>query len=62
MLFKIAAVSLGLALVPAGAATKPFLDRFATIDAVASTVPTSGPAAGDQNPYGDIAIAEVLIE
>jgi hypothetical protein len=41
-----------LALVPGAAAAKPFVDRFGTIGLVASTVPTSGPAAGDQNPYG----------
>jgi hypothetical protein len=41
---------------PAGAfqAHRPFLDRFNPNDivTVASAVPTSGPATGDQNPYG----------
>jgi sugar lactone lactonase YvrE len=41
-----------LAVTPAVAAQRPFLDRFATISTLASTVPPSGPAAGDQNPYG----------
>ena len=31
---------------------KPFLNRFHTITHLASMVPTSGPAKGDQNPYG----------
>jgi hypothetical protein len=29
-----------------------FIDRFNQIDTIASTVPASGPAMGDQNPYG----------
>jgi hypothetical protein len=33
-------------------AAKPFLARFHTITHLASTVPASGPAMGDQNPYG----------
>jgi hypothetical protein len=33
-------------------AKSAFIDRFNTIDTIASTVPTSGPAMGDQNPYG----------
>jgi hypothetical protein len=45
---------------PAGAAaarrtamtSMPFLDRFSSTNVIASTVPASGPAAGDQNPYG----------
>jgi hypothetical protein len=30
----------------------PFLSHFNSVDVVASTVPTTGPGAGDQNPYG----------
>ncbi|HSZ35916.1 MAG TPA: hypothetical protein VK773_02410 [Acidimicrobiales bacterium] len=41
-----------VAVSPASAAPTPFLSHFNNIDVVASTVPTSGPAAGDQNPYG----------
>ncbi|MBV8997981.1 MAG: hypothetical protein JO304_02910 [Solirubrobacterales bacterium] len=36
----------------ASAAARPFIDRFATISTLASAVPGSGPAKGDQNPYG----------
>jgi hypothetical protein len=42
--------------VPAGAGAAPFggsfLGRFSTTSFIASAVPVSGPAAGDQNPYG----------
>jgi hypothetical protein len=38
--------------VPASAAATPYLNRFAQISTLASAVPVSGPAAGDQNPYG----------
>ena len=31
---------------------KPFLDRLTHIGTIASMVPASGPAKGDQNPYG----------
>ena len=34
------------------AAAKPFLKRLGPIRTLASMVPTSGPAKGDQNPYG----------
>ena len=37
---------------PAVAADRPFLDRFGSIKTIASAVPPSGPAKGDQNPYG----------
>ncbi|MBV9414292.1 MAG: hypothetical protein JO363_04870 [Solirubrobacterales bacterium] len=40
----------------ASAAARPFIDRFATISTLASAVPGSGPAKGDQNPYG-VAVA-----
>lgn len=36
----------------AAATAKPFIDSFAKISTLASAVPTSGPAKGDQNPYG----------
>jgi hypothetical protein len=43
-----------IALTPAAAAATPgtFLDSLAGPVLVASTVPTGGPGAGDQNPYG----------
>jgi hypothetical protein len=34
------------------AQAKPFINRFSTISTVASAVPVSGPAMGDENPYG----------
>jgi hypothetical protein len=37
---------------PAVAQAKPFIRSFPTISTIASAVPTSGPAKGDQNPYG----------
>ena len=37
---------------PAAAGAMPFLARFHSTAVIASAVPTSGPAAGDQNPYG----------
>jgi hypothetical protein len=37
---------------PAVAGAQPYLMRFPTISTVASAVPTSGPTAGDVNPYG----------
>ena len=40
------------AVVPASAAAKPFLSHLSNPEVISSTVPTSGPAAGDQNPYG----------
>jgi hypothetical protein len=36
----------------AAAAPQSFLGRFSNISFLASAVPASGPAAGDQNPYG----------
>ncbi len=45
--------SAAIAIVQASpAAAKPFLKRLATTHRLASAVPTSGPAQGDQNPYG----------
>jgi hypothetical protein len=41
-----------LAVTPASAAPPPFLSHLNDVDVVASTVPTTGPGAGDQNPYG----------
>ncbi len=52
MLPRLVAVVVAFALLPATASAKPFIDRFGTTDAIASAVPISGPAAGDQNPYG----------
>lgn len=47
------AASASIAVAQAAPATaKPFLDRFTTIHALATTVPSSGRARGDQNPYG----------
>ena len=46
------ATSALLASAAASAAARPFIDRFATISTLSSAVPKSGPAKGDQNPYG----------
>jgi hypothetical protein len=46
------ATSALIAAAAASAASKPFIDRFATISTVASAVPKAGPAKGDVNPYG----------
>jgi hypothetical protein len=48
----LALVVLALAAVASAASAKPFIDRFATITTLSSAVPSSGPAKGDQNPYG----------
>jgi hypothetical protein len=48
----VCAIALGAAALPAGANGKTFLGRFSKIDTIASMVPASGPAKGDQNPYG----------
>lgn len=48
----LAACALVLAAMPSLASARPFLDQFNNITNVASTVPLTGPAAGDQNPYG----------
>ncbi|MBV8947416.1 MAG: hypothetical protein JOZ95_18450 [Solirubrobacterales bacterium] len=41
-----------LMVAPAGASARPFVDGLTTVTRIASTVPASGTAAGDQNPYG----------
>ena len=41
-----------VAVTPASAAPTPFLSHFNNVDVVASTVPSTGPGMGDQNPYG----------
>ncbi|MGP0051571.1 MAG: hypothetical protein ACLPZR_22355 [Solirubrobacteraceae bacterium] len=49
----IAVLGSALAVSPAiASAEPPFIDHFATISTLATTVPSSGPATGDQNPYG----------
>jgi hypothetical protein len=53
--FKAFAVTAVVVLAAAGASiarARPFIDHFTTISTIASAVPTSGPAAGDVNPYG----------
>ncbi len=52
LLVVLTAIASAAAALPAAAEGKAFLDRFATIDTIASMVPASGPAMGDQNPYG----------
>jgi len=37
---------------PGVANAKPFLDRLSSIGTISSMVPATGPAKGDQNPYG----------
>jgi hypothetical protein len=41
-----------LAAMASAASAKPFIDRFATITTLSTAVPSSGPAKGDENPYG----------
>jgi hypothetical protein len=48
----VVAVALGGAVQPAVGSAKTFLSRFSKIRTLASMVPASGPAKGDQNPYG----------
>lgn len=59
-----------IAVVPAVASARPFLNRFNTISLLSTAVPPSGPTAGDQNPYGiavvprstgDLARGDVLV-
>jgi hypothetical protein len=56
VVFVVVGLVAGLAAVVSGAAAAPssstFLGSLGAPALVASTVPTSGPAAGDQNPYG----------
>jgi hypothetical protein len=56
VVFVVGGLVAGLAAVVSGAAAAPssstFLGSLGAPALVASTVPTSGPAAGDQNPYG----------
>jgi sugar lactone lactonase YvrE len=52
MTFALATSTSAAFALPAAAAGKPFLDQFRSIQTIASAVPTSGPAMGDQNPYG----------
>lgn len=47
-----AAVALMLAARATASSTQPFLAHLHAVSRIASTVPPSGPAAGDQNPYG----------
>ncbi len=49
--FLLAGLFTAIAL-PASAAARPLLQRLSSITTIASMVPTSGPATGDQNPYG----------
>src|SRR2546421_5309824 len=49
----LAAVTSTVAAAPALASKEhPFIDRFSKLETLSSAVPTSGPAKGDQNPYG----------
>jgi NHL repeat len=41
-----------VAAAPSAAAARPFIDHFNTIENLGSAVPSSGPAMGDENPYG----------
>jgi sugar lactone lactonase YvrE len=52
MTFALATSASAAFVLPAAAAGRPFLDQFSSIQTIASAVPTSGPAMGDQNPYG----------
>ena len=46
------ALAASLLATPAAASAKRFLGGLNTVSRIASTVPVTGPAAGDQNPYG----------
>ncbi len=48
----VAAIVSGVAAAPSVASAKTFLSQFNTISTLKTTVPSSGPAKGDQNPYG----------
>lgn len=49
----LAAITTAALAVPSlASATSPFINRFSTVNTIASTVPVSGSAEGDQNPYG----------
>ncbi len=51
--FVLGAVATAVAAAPSVATAKSaFIDHFNAIDTIASTAPASGPAMGDQNPYG----------
>jgi hypothetical protein len=52
MAFALATSASAAFALPAVAAGRPFLDRFSSIKTIASAVPVSGNAKGDQNPYG----------
>jgi hypothetical protein len=49
-----AIVAAGVVASPRAEATQSsaFINRFNIVDTIASTVPTTGPGSGDQNPYG----------
>ncbi len=48
----LAPVASAFAATASAASAKPFIDRFGTIKTLSSAVPPSGPAKGDENPYG----------
>jgi hypothetical protein len=52
MAFALAISASAVSTLPAVAGGRPFLDPFHSIKTIASAVPVSGPAMGDQNPYG----------
>ena len=47
-----ALIASALAAVASAASARPFINRFTTITTLSSAVPSSGPAKGDENPYG----------
>jgi hypothetical protein len=48
----VAATAFAVFAAPSVAAAMPFLNNFNTVSTISSAVPTSGPEAGDVNPYG----------
>jgi len=54
----LAAIAFAAAAAPSVAAGKSFLGQLGTIHTIASMVPKSGPAKGDQNPYGVAVVPE----
>jgi hypothetical protein len=59
-LFVVIAVAAAAAATPAVAQGRAFLAQLSHIETIASTVPSSGPAKGDQNPYGVAVVSRTI--
>ncbi len=51
---------ISVAVAVAAPVTRPFITRLSTTSLIASTVPASGPGAGDVNPYGTAVVPETI--